>query len=299
MKLLLTGVTGFIGRHLTKRLLGDGCKVCVIIRNKENKAKLEESHIKCFVDDNSNEWLFDLFKREKFDGVIHLASCFIVEHKMEDVHNLINSNVLFAARILEASSRTRVNWFINTGTLWQHYENRDYSPVNLYAATKQAFEVIARFYIEAYPLNFVTLQLSDTYGREDPRPKILNLWSKIADTKEMLPMSAGRQLIDMVYIDDVVSAYVKMIRLLEKDAARRFNGKIFSVSSGNPISLRELAGLFSQTTDKNLNIKWAARPYRKREVMVPWNKGRRVPGWTPRVSLEEGIARTYMQTQGQ
>lgn len=297
MKLVLTGITGFIGRHLSRRLAGDGYKIYAIIQYKEDKAKLEKNHIKCFVDNNSNEELFNFFKWEKFDGVVHLASRFIIEHKIEDICDLINSNILFATRILEVSVRTGVRWFINTGTLWQHYENKEYSPVNLYAATKQALEAIAQYYIETSSLNFVTLQLADTYGREDTRPKILNLWDKIANTQEVLPMSPGGQLMDMVYIDDVVSAYIRMIRLLEKDASKRFKGKIFAVSSGNPILLKELAGLFSQIVDKKLNIKWAGRLYRKREVMVPWNKGKRVPGWAPKVSLEEGIARAFKHTE--
>ncbi len=289
MKILITGVTGFIGKHLSKKLLKQGNTIYAIIRKQSAREKLEQNNIKCFIDNNSTEDLITYFENEKFDGVIHLASCFIVEHKPEQIIELINSNILFSTRVLEAATRSNVKWFINTGTFWQHYENRDYSPVNLYAATKQAFESIAEYYMETSKINFVTLKLNDTYGPEDTRPKIFNLWKKAAETGEPLGMSLGEQLIDIIYIDDVIEAYVSMIKLLKNDNAREFRGKSFAVSSGNPVKLRELAGIFTKVTNKKLNIRWGERPYRKREVMVPWNKGESVPGWSPKVSLEEGI----------
>ena len=61
---------------------------------------------------------------------------------------------------------------VNTGTSWQHYENSDHRPSNLYAATKQAFEEILNFYATAYPLRVCSLHLSDTYGPNDIRPKL-------------------------------------------------------------------------------------------------------------------------------
>ena len=289
MKILITGITGFIGKHLSKRLLSDGHDIYAIIRKQAAREKLEQNNIKYFIDNNSTEDLIKHLKNEEFEGVIHLAFCFIVAHKPEQVSELINSNILFSARILEAATRSNVQWFVNTGTFWQHYENRDYSPVNLYAATKQAFESIAEYYVETSKINFVTLKLNDTYGPEDTRPKIFNLWRKVAESGEPLGMSPGEQLIDIIYIDDVVDAYVSMIELLKNDNTKEFRGKSFAVSSGNPVKLRELAEVFSKVTNKKLNIIWGERPYRKREVMVPWNKGENVPGWSPKVSLEEGI----------
>lgn len=289
MKILVTGATGFIGKHLSKKLLKEGNSIYTIIRKQSARENLERNNIKCFIDNNSTEDMIEYFKSKKFDGVIHLASCFIVEHKPEQIGELIDSNLSFSTRVLEAATRSNVKWFINTGTFWQHYENRDYSPVNLYAATKQAFESIADYYVETSKINFVTLKLNDTYGPEDPRPKIFSLWKKIVETGETLGMSPGEQLIDITYIDDVVDAYVRMIKLLKNDDAKEFRGKSFAVSSGNPLKLRELAEVFSKVTNRKLNIIWGERPYRKREVMVPWNKGENVPGWSPKVSLEEGI----------
>ncbi len=63
----------------------------------------------------------------------------------------------------------------------------------------------------------------------------------------------------------------------------------YAVSSGAPVKLRELVEIYERITGNGLPIAWGGRPYRQREVMVPWNKGKPLPGWKPKVHLEEGI----------
>jgi nucleoside-diphosphate-sugar epimerase len=107
-------------------------------------------------------------------------------------------------------------------------------------------------------------------------------------------MSPGEQLIDIVYIDDVVDAFVAGAeRLL---AGLEAPMEEFGVSSGNPLPLRELAATFSRVSGLPLDIEWGGRPYRPREVMQPWTRYRALPGWQPRVGLEEGLARLLSQT---
>ena len=64
------------------------------------------------------------------------------------------------------------------------------------------------------------------------------------------------------------------------------------------VTLRELVAIFERVTQAPLRIEWGGRPYRQREVMEPWGEGRPLPGWTPRVGLEEGLARTLSAGQG-
>ncbi len=289
MNILMTGVTGFIGRHVAVRAVEEGHAVCAIVRNRAARYELAKIGVASFVDNGSMPDMMEYFAINEFDGVIHCASCFRAEHKPEDITDLIDSNVRFPAKLLESSVRNGVKWFINTGTFWQHYDNRDYSPVNLYAATKQAFESVAAYHSDVFGINFVTLTLTDTYGPDDGRPKIFTLWKRIAESGEMLEMSPGEQLIDIVHVGDVVDAYFRMVELLCGDSAGSFNGKSFAVSSGAPIRLKDLADIYARVTGYVLNIEWGKKTYRKREVMAPWNKGEVVPGWRPKISLEAGI----------
>lgn len=69
------------------------------------------------------------------------------------------------------------------------------------------------------------------------------------------------------------------------------NMEEYAISSGNPISLKDLIAVYGQTIGDSLPIKWGGRPYRTREVMVPWDKGQKLTGWESEIELIEGIKR--------
>jgi nucleoside-diphosphate-sugar epimerase len=88
----------------------------------------------------------NFFNMNNFNGVIHLAALVQSQkHSSQDIDRLLDTNIKFATKVLEISVSANVQWFINTGTFWQNFQNAEYSPVNLYAATKQAFEIIAKY----------------------------------------------------------------------------------------------------------------------------------------------------------
>lgn len=292
MKILITGVTGFIGKNLIKCLLSHNeYSLCALVRPQSDILNIDK-RVKLFEYDSDIEKLIAFFKDEKFDGVVHLASLFLATHRSIDIHQLVYSNVQFGTELLEASKATNVKWFLNTGTFWQNYGDESYNPVNLYAATKEAFSVIARYYIETSSLVFSTLKLCDTFGKEDTRNKVFNLWDKISKNGNTLEMSKGEQLIDISYIDDVVLAYKLLIEHLNSDKCQEFQNKVFVVTSEERMSLRKLSEVFEEATSKKLNIVWGAREYREREVMTPWTGGEVVPGWKQHHTLRDAIKKT-------
>lgn len=287
MKVLITGATGFIGRNLSNKL-AEKYEVYAIVRKYSNTSVLNKN-INVFRYDGNIDNLINFFKQEKFEGVIHLASLFLAYHTPNDISKLINSNIKFATELLETSKQSKVKWFINTGTFWQHFNNEDYNPVNLYAATKEAFEVIAKYYVETYDLVFTTIKLNDTFGPNDTRKKIFNLWLDCIKNNKTLDMSKGEQIIDISYIDDVVNAYEVMIQNLSTNDYKKYNLKSYVVSNRERITLKELTSLFEKIIGKKLNINWGAREYRQREVMIPYNKGELIPNWKQKYSLQEAI----------
>jgi nucleoside-diphosphate-sugar epimerase len=220
--------------------------------------------------------IVDQIKKARVSGIVHLATHFVAEHRSEDINQLLDANIKFGCQLLEMAKTLDISWFLNTGTFWQHYDGDQYNPVNLYAATKQAFEDIARYYAITHELRFCTLKLCDTYGPGDTRKKIFNLWESVAKTGEVLEMSPGDQLIDIVHVDTVVEAFLKLIKMLESEACRKKNMETYYVSSGEEITLRDLANRYQETHNVTLNIKWGAKPYRRREVMKPQCIGERV-----------------------
>jgi nucleoside-diphosphate-sugar epimerase len=292
---LITGGSGFIGRHLIRRLQAMGCSVHVITRQISSCPTTDSAHSMNLLNSGVYKHLYDkttdslirILEEVKPYVVVHLASLFLSQHTSQNLDELIGSNILFGTQLLEAMDKSGSKFLINTGTSWQHYENSCYSPVNLYAATKQAFEDIALYYCQAKNFSMITLSLYDTYGPGDTRPKLLPLLKRAAQTGEALNLSPGDQQIDLVHVDDVVDAFVKACqRLLDGNSKEP---EVFAISSNQPISLKSLVKLYSTVTKKTLNVIWGARPYRDREVMVPWNTGVWLPGWMPQVELAQGL----------
>lgn len=292
MKILITGATGFIGHTLIKYLVVEkNYNLFAIVRPQSDTSSIDK-RVQLFEYDSDIEKLIAFFKDEKFDGVVHLASLFLATHRPCDIHPLVNSNIQFGTELLEASKATNVKWFINTGTFWQNYHDEPYNPVNLYAATKEAFSVIAKYYTETSSLVFSTLKLCDTFGKDDTRNKVFNLWDKISKNGDTLEMSKGEQIIDISHIDDVVYAYELLIEHLNSDNCQEFQNKTFAVTSNERMSLQDLSKLFEEATSKKLNVVWGARDYREREVMIPWTQGEIVSGWRQRHTLRDAIKKT-------
>jgi nucleoside-diphosphate-sugar epimerase len=285
---LVTGATGFVGSHLVKRLVQYGWQTHIICRIDSNIPAFAEftDVIKHFYDGSTNN-MIQCVADAKPDVVFHLASLFLSQHEAKDIDALIQSNVLFGNRLLEAMRLNSIHNLINTGTSWQHYSNEDYNPVCLYAATKQAFEALLEYYVQAFDFKTITLKLFDTYGPNDPRPKLFHLLNKAASSGQTLDMSRGEQLIDLVHIDDVIEAFmIATQRLLDNKIETQ---ESYAVSSGKPLPLKELVQLYSKSIEQPIKINWGARPYRFREVMKTWDKGSIIKNWSPRITLEAGL----------
>ena len=285
---LVTGATGFVGGHLVRRLLRDGWEVHILSRTGSRLLDVPEfCQMSNHVHDGSTECMVRCVAQAKPDVVFHLASLFLAQHASKDILALIQSNVLFGNQLLEAMKVNEITRIINTGTSWQHYDNEEYNPVCLYAATKQAFEAMLEYYVQACGIKAITLQLFDTYGPGDLRPKLFQLLNKAATTGETLDMSAGEQLIDIVHIDDVIDAYlIAAQRLLTEKISSH---ERYAVSSEKPLPLKELVQFYAEVTRQTINVNWGARAYRYREVMLPWNRGVFLPGWRQRIALIDGV----------
>lgn len=288
-RVLVTGGAGFVGSRLVGRLAAEGYEVHVLERPGAAIDSLGELAASIPVHQVGGTWedLNRVFVESRPDVVVHLAALIVTEHEPSDIEPLVRSNVLLGTLLIEAMSRHRVSRFVNTGTFWQHFGTGN-EPVNLYAATKEAFEVLLRYWVAVSPLRAVTLKLFDNYGPDDPRPKLIPMLSRLVVEGGYADLSPGDQLVDLVHIDDVVDAFVR--------AAGRTaflpsgSNESFAVSSGKPLPLREIVAEFERQVGHPLDIRWGGRPYRSREVMVPWQGGQPLPGWRPSVGLQEGFA---------
>ena len=289
---LVTGSAGFIGgalvRHLlahdweTHAFLGPTCKVEALDEVK--------NQVRCHFHDGTTQGMLGILDKVKPQVVFHLASLFLSDHQPTEIEALVASNILLSTQLAEAMACTGAARLVNTGTSWQHYHQADYRPVNLYAATKQAFEDILAYYHDARGLSHITLKLFDTYGPRDPRRKLVNLLLDSARSGAVLDLSPGEQVLDLLHVDDVVAAFrVAGERLLasEEPLCETY------LLGGTRLTVRDLADCIARATGKPLLAQWGGRPYRPREVMDPVAPGDALPGWTPGVGLEKGLSDAF------
>ncbi len=284
MKILVTGATGFIGTNLTRELK----KKHDLYILGQFEGDPEKLGLPGIVMSDNIQHLADYIKANEIEGIIHLASLYLTTHTPEQVKDLVSSNIYFGTAVLEAATQAGcVRWFLNTGSIWQNYnvEGNAYNPVNLYAATKQAFIDMAKYYSDVFGIRFCTLKLCDTYGPNDTRKKLFKLFKDCSESGEVLKMSPGEQKIDLIYITDIIAGFTHLSELLSNNVVLADE---YVLTSGKQIPLKELAQLFSKVSGRKLNIEWGGRPYRDREVMIPW-KGIPVPGWKAEIDVQKGI----------
>jgi nucleoside-diphosphate-sugar epimerase len=290
---LVTGSTGFTGRHLVRKLQAIGWHVHTL----ERQSRSEHGKTSNVLSGSTNEKTVHFYggtiddvisavSGSAPDVVFHLASMVLTTHTPAQIAPLIEANVLLGTQLLEAITSKGIGSFVNAGTYWQYYQGANYLPVNLYAATKQAFEDIIVYYTSAKRLRALTLNLFDSYGPDDHRKKLLPLLLACHRKGERLKMSGGMQPLDLVHVDDVCDAFVHAYDLLQQ--ADRSGYQSYAVSGNERRSLRELVATVEGVVGKDLNIEFGALPYREREVMHLW-EGTQLPGWAPKIRLKDGL----------
>lgn len=251
-KIVLTGVTGFVGSNLAQYFLRKDFEVWAIVRESSTKKNIDvdNNQINFFTYDKDIKKLIGFFNQIQPNCVFHLASNFIAEHTSNQIDSLISSNITFGLHILEAMKEAGIQRLINTGTSWQHFNNEDYNPVCLYAATKQAFESLIEYYVKAENFKVVTLKLFDTYGETDTRPKLINLLNKFADEQTELHMSPGEQMLNLVHVSDVCKAFqVAYKQLMNQQSAVH---KSYAIANTKSHQLKEVITIFEKVTKKKL-----------------------------------------------
>lgn len=289
MKVLVTGITGFLGRHLALEMRRQGHEVGGLVREgTPHPIGLDGLPLWPLGSDYAG--VESALAEFAPDVVVHLAALFVAEHRPEDVTPLVRANIEYGARLLDAMRVTGCSALVYAGTSWQHYQDRDYCPVNLYAATKQAFSTLAEYYLDAAALRLLELHLYDSYGEDDPRNKLIGLLERSARTAGDLAMSNGEQCIHLVHVDDLSRGFAMACEQVA--ALSPGQRRVYRLPSKEVISLRGLVRVFNAANPEHpAGVAWGQRPYRQREVFQPWEGGPVLPGWYPQVDLATGLAR--------
>ncbi len=233
MKILVTGAAGFIGFHLSRRLVGEGHQVIGLDNldpyydvnlKKARLAVLAEStlfeHVN--IDLQNDQAMSDLFKSEKFTHVVNLAAQAGVRYSIENPKAYINSNIVGFLNVLEGCRHNEVEHLVyassssvygmNTKMPLSPHEGVDH-PMSLYAATKKSSEMMAHSYSNLYKLPTTGLRFFTVYGPWGRPDMALFLFTKgIIEGTPINVFNNGKMRRDFTYVDDIVEGVIRVTK---------------------------------------------------------------------------------------
>jgi nucleoside-diphosphate-sugar epimerase len=300
-KVLITGATGFIGRHLTKRLVAEGYTVGALVRTASptTSSFSTESVTLFFGDIRNYEEIKAAFLTFKPDAVMHLVTYYAVMHRAEDIGTMVDTNVKGTINLLEASKESgSVQLFINTSSCAVYgrkeqplSEGDAIRPQNLYAVTKLHAEDACSYYATDFHLPTVTLRLFAPYGPGDSARRLIPY--VIGSILKGIPpnLTTGKQEWDFVFVEDIVSAYLSVLRSYPfgEDHA------IFNIGTGDPVSIRSLVEKIRTLMGSSVDLPWGTVPHRSNEVWynsADISRAKNRLGWSPDIGIDDGLEKT-------
>jgi nucleoside-diphosphate-sugar epimerase len=274
--ILVTGATGFIGTHLTRALADRGREVFWM--SSTSYGRISNGEIACGTPYKSADGVLEAIQEIQPRSVFHLATHFVGVHAPNDIDDLIAANVTFGTTVAEGSAQIDAK-FIYVGSAWQRFEGRR-TPVSLYAATKNAFEEVLRYYVDVRGLTSSEAFLFDTYGPGDSRGKLVSRLLSLAQSGGSLSLGSPTKLLNLSYVTDVVEG---LVWLEEADCRSDW-----VIRQANPLSLEDLVDAVQRVSGRSLEISWNPEFDRPREMRTDWQFGR-VVEMPNLVSLEAGL----------
>jgi UDP-glucuronate 4-epimerase len=260
MKILVTGVAGFIGYHLATRLLAEGNDVYGIDNLNDyydvslKQARLQQILPKSnftfdYLDISDRTLVAELFAANDFDVVIHLAAQAGVRYSLQNPHAYVDSNLVGFTNILEGCRHNSIKHLIfassssvygaNTKVPFAVSDNVD-RPVSLYAATKKANELMAHAYSHLYQIPITGLRFFTVYGAWGrPDMAYFKFVKAIAEDRPIDVYNFGKMKRDFTYIDDVIEAVTRIITTKPLSRNGQPPYKIYNLGNKQPVELNE------------------------------------------------------------
>ncbi len=284
---------------MATRLAERGDDVHLLIRATTDRGKLPANipTPNMHVVDGSAETMIETVAAVAPEITFHLAGRYVREPADDEIDPLIGDNFSFGITLLEGLRRAGgACKFVNTGSYAQYFDGAQPRPLNLYAATKQAFEDLLSYYIDAHGFSSLSLILHDTYGPGDRRRKLLTTALDAQARGDTLALPDEDVSLNIVHVDDVVAAFERAATLLDT-AADTVNGRAFFVSLGRLHKISEIVEVLETIGGKPIAVAWGRYRLPARRISAPY-LGPMLPGWRARVALADGVRALLLGQEG-
>ena len=197
MRILITGSTGFVGRNLVPILLKKSNLILEITRNIDKSNSLFGDSTEKYLITDEQEAFKLAIKQFNPEIVIHLAAMLTAADDYESIQKLLNSNISFLCRLLDALKETQIKLFVNTGTFAEYYKGDGVlDPAYLYAATKTASRAFIDYYSKTSNYKQITIVPYTIYGGRNSQKKIIDIIFDSIKSDVPIDLSPGNQLLD-------------------------------------------------------------------------------------------------------
>jgi CDP-3, 6-dideoxy-D-glycero-L-glycero-4-hexulose-4-reductase len=294
--LVITGSTGFLGRHFIDSdfaRLHDIYRV-VRVERFEQLTSSEQKSKRYIQSSASVNEIMDFFGLIQGPiNIIHLATQFSSQHLPCNVQPMLDTNVALPTKLAEALAQTRKDGlFLNISTLFQRFEGQEYSPISLYASTKEAILRILDFYAQSKQMSVVDLTVGDMYGFGDVRPKLIPYLVRALINEEVVTVGSGTQVLSLLHVKDAVRALIAAIEL------GRLENQNSVIRVGTVplryLTVKELIELMQVISSRKFNIEFDESRDRPREIYGPILNLFGVPGYSEGISIEEGLRDLFL-----
>ena len=295
-RILLTGATGFIGANLTRHFLKKGARIFIFTRAESNKWRIQD------ILKDVSEYLADLRDSARLKKIIKKIKPQIIIHTavyggysfQNDPLKIIETNFAGTVNLVKASKVAGLELFINTGSSSEYgiksksmKETDILEPVNEYGVTKAVTFSYCHAVAKKENMPLVTLRLFSPYGYYEEKSRLISSvilsCLKLRNPKLSLPDSVR----DFIFIEDVISAYEKVI-----DNKNKVKGEVFNIGSGKQHTVGEIAENIVKLTGNKVKPEWGkiANPRQEPKCwQADISMAKRLLNWEPEYSLRQGL----------
>ena len=299
MRVLVTGGTGFMGRHLVRALVARGDEVAVAGRRPRDAlpAGALPDDVAYDAADLAEPGAAEaILAARRPERVFHLASAVDVSRSLDALDVQVRVTQMAAVHVAQACLAHGVGRLVQVGTCEEYgngpapfRETQDPSPVSPYSAAKVAATAFVRMLCTSFGLRAVVVRPFLTYGPGQESNLLIPALIRSALAGRDFPMTGGEQTREFNWVEDIVDGIVRAADAPEVD------GLIINVGCAEPRRIRDIARLVLDLMGNPVRAEIGKLPYRPGETWEFYcdnTRARQLLGWSPRMPLEDGLRRT-------